>query len=290
MSTSSPATLNCGSKPPTASSASRRKAMLHPGMCSATSSESRTCVGPPGAWATALSMMPASSRDEVGAADPGVVGGLEGVREETEPVAVGPGVVVGEGDDLARRRLDPGVPGGGEAAVLGPDQADVELGGDRRGAVGRAVVDDDHLVVRVVERGRAPPGSGRSSARRCTSRRRPRCAGRPCPAANGTSANAPLDRRRARASGDVRGRRARSASRRRPRRPRCHSSVQEKTNAPGAARTRTPRATAARGRRAWTSTPWLRLSRPISVISSGRSPAMLWRRARYACSGSSDSR
>ena len=76
------------------------------------SSESRTCVGPPGAWATALSMMPASRGGEVGAADPGVIGGLEGVREETEPVPVRPGVVVGESDDLARRRLDPGVPGG----------------------------------------------------------------------------------------------------------------------------------------------------------------------------------
>ena len=61
---------------------------------------------------------------------------------------------------------------------------------DRRGAVGRAVVDDDHLVVGVVERDRAPRGSGRSSARRCTSRRRPRRVGRPCRAAKGTSANA----------------------------------------------------------------------------------------------------
>ena len=52
------------------------------------------------------------ARREVGTADPGVIGGLEGVREEAEPVPVRPGVVVGESDDLARRRLDPGVPGG----------------------------------------------------------------------------------------------------------------------------------------------------------------------------------
>src|SRR5207253_9867432 len=41
-----------GSNPVMASKASRRKAMLQPGMCSAASSSSKTCVGAPGETAT----------------------------------------------------------------------------------------------------------------------------------------------------------------------------------------------------------------------------------------------
>ena len=60
MSTSSPALRNWGSNPLIASRASRRNAMLQPGMCSATWSLTRTCVGCPGAAATQAASQPSS--------------------------------------------------------------------------------------------------------------------------------------------------------------------------------------------------------------------------------------
>src|SRR6267143_177431 len=51
-STSSPAIRNLGSNPPIAFRASDRIAILHPGMCSASRSVMRTCMGFPGAFAT----------------------------------------------------------------------------------------------------------------------------------------------------------------------------------------------------------------------------------------------
>src|SRR5439155_1170538 len=58
-STSSPAMRNCESNPPIAWSAALRNAILQPGICSASTSESRTCVGPPGALATQPATFPA---------------------------------------------------------------------------------------------------------------------------------------------------------------------------------------------------------------------------------------
>ncbi len=244
MSTSSPAILNCGSKPPTASSASRRKAMLQPGMCSATSSESSTWIGPPGALRDALSTRPASSGTRLGPPMPAWSVEPKACAEVAQPVAVGPGVVVDVGDDLARGRLEPGVPGAREPAVLGPDQADVELGGDRRGAVGRAVVDDDHLVVRVVERVQRLEAAADRRARRCTSRRRPRRAGCPCPGRRARR-RTPARPRRGPASAAVRGRRGRSPSRRRRRRRDATRPSRRRRTRPRSP-TRTLRAAAAR--------------------------------------------
>ena len=48
--------------------------------------ESRTWVGPPGAWATALSTMPASAGTRLGPPTPAWSVDAEGVREVTEPV------------------------------------------------------------------------------------------------------------------------------------------------------------------------------------------------------------
>ena len=61
------------------------------------------------------------------------------------------GVRVDVGDDLAGGGLQARVAGARQAAVLGADQAEAVLAGDLVGRVGRAVVDDDHLVVRVLE-------------------------------------------------------------------------------------------------------------------------------------------
>jgi hypothetical protein len=60
-------------------------------------------------------------RRDVRASEPHVVAAREAVRQVAEPVRVREGVVVGERDELAGGRIDAGVPGRGEAAVLRAD-------------------------------------------------------------------------------------------------------------------------------------------------------------------------
>ena len=112
MSTSSPATRNCGSKPPIASRRIFRNAMLQPGMCSASRSESRTWIGPPGALATHCATGPSSGGGMFGPPMPTWSESLERGDEVGEPVRIGTGVVVDVGDDLAGRPLEPEVAGG----------------------------------------------------------------------------------------------------------------------------------------------------------------------------------
>ena len=59
-----------GLKPPIASSASRRNAMLQPGTCSAMRSSSSTCVGPPGARAMHCAIGGSSAGTTFGPPDP----------------------------------------------------------------------------------------------------------------------------------------------------------------------------------------------------------------------------
>ena len=92
-----------------------------------------------------------AGRGDVRPSDRDVCGGEERVDEIVEPVRVGIGVVIEVGDDLAGRRLEAGVPGRREPPVLRLDEPQVVFAGDGRGVVGRAVVDDDHLEVRVVQ-------------------------------------------------------------------------------------------------------------------------------------------
>ena len=92
-----------------------------------------------------------AGRREVRPADRDVCGGEERVDEIVEPVRVGIGIVVEVGDDLAAGRLEAGVPRRREPAVLRPDEPHVVFAGDRRAVVGRPVVDDDHLEVRVAQ-------------------------------------------------------------------------------------------------------------------------------------------
>ena len=70
MSTSSPAIRNWGSKPPIASAPALRKAMLQPGMCSASRSETSTWIGPPGALATQSATAPSSGGGMLGPPTP----------------------------------------------------------------------------------------------------------------------------------------------------------------------------------------------------------------------------
>ena len=81
-----------------------------------------------------------------------------------QPVRIGIGVIVYVSDDLSHGGFHPGVAGAAQAPVLGADDAEAVLPGDRRRPVGRAVVHDDHLVVRIVEPAQAfaaiPDGAG----------------------------------------------------------------------------------------------------------------------------------
>ena len=60
-------------------------------------------------------------------------------------------IVVDVGHDLARGRPEPEVPGPAQPAVRAADQPEAVLAGDGGRGVARAVVDDDHLEVRVLE-------------------------------------------------------------------------------------------------------------------------------------------
>ena len=78
--------------------------MLHPGMCSASRSDSRTCIGPPGALATHSATDPSPGGGMFGPPIAGMRRSSEGVREVRQPVRVGIRVVVDVGDDVAGGR------------------------------------------------------------------------------------------------------------------------------------------------------------------------------------------
>ena len=72
--------------------------------------------------------------------------------EVGQPVRVGDAVAVGIGDDLAARRLGPDISCDAQPLVgLADDAAEREALSDLERAVGRAVIDDDDLVIGVVE-------------------------------------------------------------------------------------------------------------------------------------------
>src|SRR5215203_6730150 len=66
---------------------------------------------------------------------------------------VGACVVVEISDNLPGGRLHAGDAGATQATVLRSDELEIVLAGDHRRRVGRAVVHDDHLVVRVFQVG-----------------------------------------------------------------------------------------------------------------------------------------
>src|SRR5215208_2866392 len=90
---------------------------------------------------------------DVRSTDPSVFGTEEAGGEVGEPMRVGACVVVEVGDDLPGGRLHAGVAGATQATVLRSDELEIVLAGDHRRRVGRAVVHDDHLVVRVFQVG-----------------------------------------------------------------------------------------------------------------------------------------
>src|SRR5215208_4742578 len=78
-------------------------------------------------------------------------GRAQGVYQVREPVRLRPGVVVDVRDDLAPGRLQPGVAGGGQAAILRADDARAISLGDLSALVVGSVVYDDDLIIRIVQ-------------------------------------------------------------------------------------------------------------------------------------------
>ena len=183
----------------------------------------------------------------------------EGGGEIPQPVRVGIGVVVGVGDDLARRGAESDVPRVAQAAVLAADHPEAVLLDDVHRRVGGAVVDDDHLEVRVVETPQALAGSRGWCEPRCRCTRRPRSAGAGRPRRRAPRPS-PAARRPGRASAAGRDESDRSPS------PRCRSR-------PGATcrsrRTRTRRP----HRRRRSSAPASRASAPAEPGRAGGCPA-----------------
>src|SRR6266581_5809117 len=90
-STSSPATRNCGSNPPIAWRQALRNAMLQPGICSASRSERRTCVGLPGALATQSAIGPSPTGAILGPPIRTNLSKEEFVQRSTKTAAAGVG-------------------------------------------------------------------------------------------------------------------------------------------------------------------------------------------------------
>ena len=129
-----------------------------------------------------------------------------------QPVGVGDAIAVGIGDDLAGRRLGADIAGDAQALVRLADDPAIGIAlGDFEGAVARAVIDDDDLVIGIVEHLERGEARHPSCARHY--RRRPR----PRPAGNAAAAAAAGPHRRARprrapVSAAARGRRGRTPS------------------------------------------------------------------------------
>jgi len=89
---------------------------------------------------------------EIGPAARRQIARLHPGDEVGQPVWIGDAVAVGIGDDLASGGFRADVARDGEPLVgLADDPAEREALGDFEGAVGRAVIDDDDLVIGIVE-------------------------------------------------------------------------------------------------------------------------------------------
>src|SRR6516165_8720968 len=93
---------------------------------------------------------PVARRWQVGAAQPYMRGASERRSDIAQPIAMWKGVVVYIADDLAVTRGETGIARAGEPLVRLIDQTNRIISRDGRGIVGGAVIDDDHLVVRVI--------------------------------------------------------------------------------------------------------------------------------------------
>ena len=150
-STSSPAASKRSSKPPTSSSDVFAEGHVAAGDVLGLAVGDEDVDRPPRRGGDAFGEEAVVLGRDVGAADAGVAVGAQQGGDVVQPVGVGIGVVVEEGDDLAAGGFDPLVARVAEAAVLGLDQDRPVAAGDLGRGVAGAVVDDDHLVVGVGE-------------------------------------------------------------------------------------------------------------------------------------------
>ena len=91
-------------------------------------------------------------RRNVGPADAGIIAAHQRPDEIVEPILIGHAVRIGVGEHFAFSRGRAGVARVAQAVVRLPDVADVrKLGGDLWRVVGRAIVDQDRLIGRVID-------------------------------------------------------------------------------------------------------------------------------------------
>ena len=126
--------------------------MLQPGMCSATVSVRSTWLGPPGRGGdTGLHPIFRRRRD-VRTAHARVIAAHERADQIVEPVRIGHAVGVGVGEHFALGRGRAGVARVAQAVVVLPDVANVrKTRRDLRRVIGRAVIDQDDFVVRIID-------------------------------------------------------------------------------------------------------------------------------------------
>ena len=281
MSTSSPAIRNCGSKPPIASQARPSRRPCCSRGC-ARRSRRRAARGSArrARWRRTPRSSPSSGGGMFGPPMPACELFRKAVARWRQPVRVGTRVGVDVGDDLARsppRR--PALRALARPLVLGADQPEAVLAGDLVGRVGRAVVDDDHLVVRVLELAQAVEAAAQRALAvvGADDHRDPRPVGVRC--GTGVSENAfptvasagfgvavAVDE----AERPVLDVEAAAV-------PLVGPGEHEH---PGAAARRTRCAPASRAPAPAPPRSCAGESRPVSVTTSGRSPAMFWSRAR----------
>ena len=94
-------------------------------------------------------------RMDVGPTDPDVIRPQETVSQEFEPVEVRAGIRIDVCHNLTTRGVEADVPGPAQASFLGANVPDIVPLHNLRRSVNRAVIDDDHLIVGVVEPGQA---------------------------------------------------------------------------------------------------------------------------------------
>ena len=107
--------------------------------------------GPAGGVSNRVRHGPIARRREIGPADRGPVAFVECRDEVLQPMGIRASVVIDVRDDLAGRGLQARVARAAQSAVPRVDEEEGIVCGDFGAGVGRPVVYDHHLVVRVIE-------------------------------------------------------------------------------------------------------------------------------------------
>ena len=92
-------------------------------------------------------------RGDIRTADHRMIGRKIGPGQIAQPIGIGPRIVVDIGDDLAGCPFGPQGARGAQSAIRRADHGHVVFRGNGRAGIGRAIVDQNHLEIRIVELG-----------------------------------------------------------------------------------------------------------------------------------------